>query len=247
MKQWDQQNENQHKKATSQAQKRKEEKEKHKTDQEEEEPAYRDRAQERRLDANPDYDPQFKIAETLDAEQSQFLGGDLQHTHLVKGLDYALLRKIRQEEEEEEEAATGAKYQGESSGAPGMFLETARTSTSSSMGSGVLGDVRTSTALGASIKQLLRAASLQKSQGGGARGSSCSQMGAVLQRTAFEFNVDILCDDELPTTGERCCALLCCEMDSPLTALYCIVLCCDGCAVLCVVAQCSAVRSWRRT
>ena len=27
-------------------------------------------------------------------ENSKFLGGDLQHTHLVKGLDYALLQKV---------------------------------------------------------------------------------------------------------------------------------------------------------
>ena len=28
-------------------------------------------------------------------EESKFLGGDIEHTHLVKGLDYALLRKTR--------------------------------------------------------------------------------------------------------------------------------------------------------
>ena len=27
-------------------------------------------------------------------EQSKYLGGDLAHTHLVKGLDYALLQKV---------------------------------------------------------------------------------------------------------------------------------------------------------
>jgi hypothetical protein len=26
-------------------------------------------------------------------QQSKFLGGDMEHTHLVKGLDYALLQK----------------------------------------------------------------------------------------------------------------------------------------------------------
>lgn len=29
-------------------------------------------------------------------EESKFLGGDLEHTHLVKGLDYALLQKVLQ-------------------------------------------------------------------------------------------------------------------------------------------------------
>ena len=27
-------------------------------------------------------------------QQSKFLGGDMEHTHLVKGLDYALLQKV---------------------------------------------------------------------------------------------------------------------------------------------------------
>lgn len=30
-------------------------------------------------------------------EESKFLGGDLEHTHLVKGLDYALLQKVKAE------------------------------------------------------------------------------------------------------------------------------------------------------
>lgn len=40
-------------------------------------------------------------------QESKFLGGDMEHTHLVKGLDYALLQKVRSEieqlEEEEDE------------------------------------------------------------------------------------------------------------------------------------------------
>ncbi|ALC45292.1 CG18005 [Drosophila busckii] len=94
---------------------------------------YRDRARERRDNANPDYQnsstpghgnstnayrsvaPDLKSG--IDAaerrrriiQESKFLGGDMQHTHLVKGLDYALLQKVRSElhvkEAEEEEIA----------------------------------------------------------------------------------------------------------------------------------------------
>lgn len=89
---------------------------------------YRDRARERREGANPDYqndDPICTMAgyravapdakSGLDAaerrrqmiQESKFLGGDMEHTHLVKGLDYALLQKVRSEisnkEREEEE------------------------------------------------------------------------------------------------------------------------------------------------
>lgn len=77
---------------------------------------YRDRAKERRDGANPDYiinddvtgmganvAPDHKsrtdFAERRKQliEESKFLGGDMEHTHLVKGLDYALLHKVKAE------------------------------------------------------------------------------------------------------------------------------------------------------
>ena len=80
-------------------------------------PTYRDRAKERREEANPDYagdqgDPigtltgipgglpgvaNHEELRQLSIEESKFLGGDVEHTHLVKGLDFALLRKVRAE------------------------------------------------------------------------------------------------------------------------------------------------------
>ncbi|PVU93746.1 hypothetical protein BB561_003067 [Smittium simulii] len=96
---------------------------------------YRDRAYERRLGINSDYQQADKIMETLQNsiqdnnplisdttasnivnpsnstpneqdsarlksalhyEQSKYLGGDAEHTHLVKGLDYLLLAKMKQ-------------------------------------------------------------------------------------------------------------------------------------------------------
>lgn len=106
---------------------------------------YRDRARERRDGDNPDYHHEESIAAQtaayravapdlksgLDAaerrkqliQESKFLGGDMEHTHLVKGLDYALLQKVRseislkekeerelKEAEEEERKAEEAKY-----------------------------------------------------------------------------------------------------------------------------------------
>ncbi|KAB0790933.1 hypothetical protein PPYR_02733 [Photinus pyralis] len=79
---------------------------------------YRDRASERRNGVNPDYqnvDPMnaaqayravapdlksgFDAAERRKQmiQESKYLGGDMEHTHLVKGLDYALLQKVRAE------------------------------------------------------------------------------------------------------------------------------------------------------
>ncbi|MQL69125.1 hypothetical protein Taro_001431 [Colocasia esculenta] len=77
-------------------------------------PKYRDRAKERREDQNPDYEPtelgsfhavappgavvlRSADAHKISIENSKYLGGDVEHTHLVKGLDYALLQKIRSE------------------------------------------------------------------------------------------------------------------------------------------------------
>ncbi|CAB4018724.1 Red, partial [Paramuricea clavata] len=80
---------------------------------------YRDRARERRDGFNPDYqgtDVNLKasgdykaVGPTAEAtntaaemrkraiQESKFLGGDMEHTHLVKGLDFALLQKVRSE------------------------------------------------------------------------------------------------------------------------------------------------------
>ncbi|MCL7029163.1 hypothetical protein MKW94_008478 [Papaver nudicaule] len=77
-------------------------------------PRYRDRAKERREDQNPDYeltelgsfhavappgavDLRPEDAMKISIENSKYLGGDVEHTHLVKGLDYALLNKVRSE------------------------------------------------------------------------------------------------------------------------------------------------------
>jgi IK cytokine len=64
----------------------------------------RDRAKERREGVNVDFaDAEQQLAshglgpgalQHLSIEQSKFLGGDIAHTHLVKGLDYALLHQV---------------------------------------------------------------------------------------------------------------------------------------------------------
>lgn len=80
---------------------------------------YRDRARERREGKNPDYlctsdnlidpiayhavgpDAIYNIRQAERRKQlileSKYLGGDMAHTHLVKGLDFALLNKVRSE------------------------------------------------------------------------------------------------------------------------------------------------------
>ncbi|CAK9078813.1 Suppressor of mec-8 and unc-52 protein homolog 2 (AtSMU-2) (Protein RED-like) (RNA splicing protein SMU2), partial [Durusdinium trenchii] len=60
---------------------------------------YRDRAADRR-DLKAEYEKvaaEFENHGEVSVEQSKYLGGDLEHTHLVKGLDFALLNKVRAE------------------------------------------------------------------------------------------------------------------------------------------------------
>ena len=78
-------------------------------------PEYRDRAKERREGKNSDYnevaatnndsiimqlrnDDEYADDRKRQAELSKFLGGDEEHTHLVKGLDLALAQKVRRDE-----------------------------------------------------------------------------------------------------------------------------------------------------
>ena len=71
---------------------------------EEDTPAYRDRAEERRRGINADYDSANRFTATLTGdidvskltvEETKYLGGDMEHTHMVKGLDFALLQKVK--------------------------------------------------------------------------------------------------------------------------------------------------------
>lgn len=70
---------------------------------------YRDRAEERRrgmvrgeaiddMNASHCIIPERNLS-AVSLEESKYLGGDIEHTHLVKGLDYALLSQIRAERE----------------------------------------------------------------------------------------------------------------------------------------------------
>ena len=68
---------------------------------------YRDRAKERREGKNTDYAASEDLLQGIraaaqegqnnEAELSKYLGGDEAHTHLVKGLDVALARRVKQE------------------------------------------------------------------------------------------------------------------------------------------------------
>ena len=72
----------------------------------EESSKYRDRARERREGKNVDYAASESLLKGLaqsvegggnETELSKYLGGDEAHTHLVKGLDVALARKVKRE------------------------------------------------------------------------------------------------------------------------------------------------------
>lgn len=59
---------------------------------------YRDRASERRNNTQGDEDQELeKLVSNMPTEQTKYFGGDEKSTHLVKGLDYLLLQKMREQ------------------------------------------------------------------------------------------------------------------------------------------------------
>mmetsp|Transcript_66775 Transcript_66775/g.159749 ORF Transcript_66775/g.159749 Transcript_66775/m.159749 type:complete len:501 (-) Transcript_66775:156-1658(-) len=67
---------------------------------------YRDRAKERQ-DNQDEYKKiaaEFEEHAEVSLEESKYLGGDLEHTHMVKGLDFALLAKVRAEQNKKQQA-----------------------------------------------------------------------------------------------------------------------------------------------
>uniref|UniRef100_A0A7S3YXM4 RED-like N-terminal domain-containing protein n=1 Tax=Lotharella globosa TaxID=91324 RepID=A0A7S3YXM4_9EUKA len=63
---------------------------------------YRDRAKERREQKQKQEEEELKKYAHMSVEKTKFLGGDVEHTHLVKGLDFALLQRYKEELEREE-------------------------------------------------------------------------------------------------------------------------------------------------
>ena len=82
---------------------------------------YRDRAKERRSGTSQEYAISEEAVKQLTIEESKFLGGDMEHTHLVKGLDFALLAKIRADLDAKQQATESQRSSDKSQG-PGSLL-----------------------------------------------------------------------------------------------------------------------------
>jgi len=147
-------------------------------------PVYRDRAQERRTDANPDYDPEsIEAVIRLDAEKTKYLGGDVDHTHLVKGLDYTLLKKIRNDVEHQAK----------------VILPDVKPDQEAYT------DITTLTDVGSRLQSLLLSSRESSDNAGVTTSASIlkPQADNLFARIAFEFDVDAESDAELPTTVAR--------------------------------------------
>jgi len=51
-----------------------------------------------------------EVLRSMTVEESKYLGGDMEHTHMVKGLDYALLKKVRTQMAKEGEQLTSEEF-----------------------------------------------------------------------------------------------------------------------------------------
>jgi hypothetical protein len=152
---------------------------------------YRDRALERRLEANPDYSVSYEAAAKMDVDTSKYFGGDVDHTHLVKGLDHALLQKMKLQKQS---------------------LGTAPSTISRDNAAKVSHEYTPVTELGTRLKQVLHN-SRTDSHTGNKAGSSVvlSRSRAPLAlmacapaaRNAFEIDLDVLSEQDVPTTVLR--------------------------------------------
>jgi IK cytokine len=145
---------------------------------------YRDRANERRKDIKNEGDQAIEeMVAKLDAEQTKFLGGDIEHTHLVKGLDYVLLKKIRGEgtsslnEFAEQEAASTIVVNDDTKAPHDIVIESS---------------------LGQAVNRVLFGHELRN-----LNEKKMKNPGLLLRRCAFEFDLDPLSEADVPTMISR--------------------------------------------
>ncbi|SBT46925.1 RED-like protein, putative [Plasmodium ovale wallikeri] len=97
---------------------------KKKKNEEKDEQKYRDRAEERRKGIIKDVEDVSVLYNNVNntIDESKFMGGDVEHTHLVKGLDFLLLNKVRNKLinkiSSEKEKLKGNKFSGVSNKIP---------------------------------------------------------------------------------------------------------------------------------
>eukprot|EP00290_Baffinella_frigidus_P013252 CAMPEP_0180149416 /NCGR_PEP_ID=MMETSP0986-20121125/20780_1 /TAXON_ID=697907 /ORGANISM="non described non described, Strain CCMP2293" /LENGTH=313 /DNA_ID=CAMNT_0022096035 /DNA_START=87 /DNA_END=1025 /DNA_ORIENTATION=+ len=143
---------------------------------EKDEDRYRDRATERRLGTAKEYTISEDAAKSLTVEESKYLGGDMEHTHLVKGLDFALLAKMRSEEEVKDTIKEAA-------------MENALEDAAKPTG------LTTHTEIGAAVRRLALPADMNQVKG---------KLELFLPgRTTFVFDLDDDFGDDLPTQVSR--------------------------------------------
>ncbi|CAN0076610.1 unnamed protein product [Scytosiphon promiscuus] len=108
---------------------------------------------------------------SMDAETTKYLGGDVEHTHLVKGLDYALLVKIREEERRQQIEM----LEGDGDDRNGD-------------GRGPRAEVRARTLMGKTVLAVLRRLNLGQGAGG-----------PDFRRVGYEFDLNQESTQEIPT------------------------------------------------
>jgi hypothetical protein len=175
------------------------------TDEEDEAARYRDRAAERRQGGELDAGgaataplagvlggAQGADLSHLTYDESKFLGGDVEHTHLVKGLDYALLNKVKSE-------AAAAQRGGGGGAAPGAAGGPAAAGQESRDGAGGAAAPRAAsikTALGRGVHDFFFGPQRRLS-----RAALADQF--LPRRTAFLFELDDPAAPDVPTTLRR--------------------------------------------
>eukprot|EP01138_Halocafeteria_seosinensis_P009482 gb/GECG01009690.1/.p1 GENE.gb/GECG01009690.1/~~gb/GECG01009690.1/.p1 ORF type:complete len:519 (+),score=131.05 gb/GECG01009690.1/:1-1557(+) len=175
---------------------------------------YRDRAKERReqkTGGEEDSKGEPEITEEqmahIDYEKSKYLGGDAEHTHLVKGLDFKLAEKIRREQLEQQQQ----RHQQQHAAGSHASRQRINKGMQEAMGvSRVNRPVQFNTHLGSTIYRLVNEtlSDNSKSSGLGVTRSGRHEDRFLPGRTAFEFDLGDDPDDlesvcRLPTLITR--------------------------------------------
>ena len=104
--------------------------------------------------------------------------GDIEHTHLVKGLDYALLEKSRKQKEKED-----AQLQHSSSTTQQHDL--------------TLSEIQPHTKIGSDVYNILSKIQTTTAKATGKFGMALTP-GSILQRTVYEYNMSSEADIDVP-------------------------------------------------
>ena len=148
------------------------------------------------------------ILSKLSAEETRYLGGDIDHTHLVKGLDYSLLNKIRNETKSESNHSNNNNNNSNIHNNVGIVIEKENQKLSEKKSRNeTIDNITTMTYLGTQIKKFFISESLKTSSSIQIKPIISkkdsllviNQTIPIIARTSYEYDLKLSSENYLPT------------------------------------------------